>query len=141
MKPFVEEPLGFPFFEEDLTSLACQAAVELDNLILHRPTQLHAVHKLATTIRDVVSVPEPSQPSSLLDPTTAVALHKAIGGLKTLEQLLEHVRDVTTRLGKASPTGGAQDWKQLRDFCLALSQHAGTLVHPPDEVPNHPLRR
>src|SRR5437879_13145023 len=90
--------------ESDLPSLANQAAIELDNLVLKRPVQLDAVRRLASRISEaVVNVAEPGSPSSLLDVRTAVVINKAIvestGPLnQTLAALLEKTKELTDKL-------------------------------------------
>jgi len=129
----------------DLAILACQAAIELDNVILRRSTPRHAVRDLASKIREAVNVPDPALPSSLLDPNTTVALNRAIGGLTTLDELLERAQQVSERLLHVSSltvaSVGNEEWEELRRFCLALSRHAASLRQAPDERSHHPLRR
>jgi hypothetical protein len=128
----------------DLPLLACEAAVELDNLILSQSTGLEAVRCLASAISDAVDVPEPAKPSSLLDAATAVALHRAMGNVATLDELLQRTKAMTARLLAATPeqlAGREEEWKLLRSFCLALSQHAAALRQTPEDTSRHPLRR
>lgn len=129
----------------NLSALACEAAVELDNLMTQHAGDLEAVRVLGNRIRSAVIVPEPATPSSLLDATTAVALHRAIGGGgNTLDELLVEAKAFSGRLESATATALLEretECRALRDFCLALSRHASALSYPTPEASRHPLRR
>src|SRR5712692_6410821 len=61
---------------QDLPSVACQAAIELDNLILGRVSDLPGVRELSARLsEEVPEVPDLNSPLSLVDPSTVVALH------------------------------------------------------------------
>ena len=62
----------------DLPSVACRAAVEIDNLILDRTSDLGAVKDLRDVLREsLVDIQEPALPTSLLNPTTAILVNGA----------------------------------------------------------------
>src|SRR5207245_1626340 len=120
--------------ENDLASLANQAAIEIDGLIQGNAVELDAVHRLAAKISAAVTdVVEPGSPSSLLDVRTAVVVNKAISeatGPKnnTLDDLLRRAKEVTATLltlkqGAAVPPERIAELKQLRNFCVSLSRH------------------
>ena len=74
------QDLGAWRLESDLASLACQTAIEMDNLILGRLTTLDAANRLISAISE--SIPkdgDPFSPTSLLDPTVVLAFNRAIG--------------------------------------------------------------
>jgi hypothetical protein len=133
--------------ESDLPSLASQAAIELDNYILHHETNLRAAKRLAAKLANsVTSVYEPASSSSLLDPATTVALSRAfreLGGPTQpthLTDLLAKASELTESLQK--PEGRPdEELRVLRSFCIALSRQASTLERSPHDRYDHPFRR
>jgi len=64
--------------ESDLASLACQAAIELDNLLIRGKCEHDAIRRLADALSLIVaSGGESASPASLLKPATAVVLNRA----------------------------------------------------------------
>lgn len=137
---------------QDLASLACQAALEFDNLILKRSSQLNAASELFAQIRQrVTDVAQPASASSLLDPTTAVVLNRAVKDVSgptdgQLEQLLVQIREmseIVTGLTTADPSAekNVVQLGKLRTFCLAVSRHASAVWPNPFERPEQPFRR
>ncbi len=140
--------------ESDLASLACQAAIELDNLVLGRATTFPSVGRLVAAIAE--SVPEdddPGSPSSSLDATAALALNRAIsevipGSAPThVTDLVRRVAGITQQLSELVSNPGhsrvnrASELKQMRSLCLALSKHASASMPSPEErTPEHPFR-
>lgn len=139
---------------KDLAWLACQAATEIDNLILKRSQSLEAVRGLASTLTDPgSSLLQEGQQSSLIDPTTTVVLTRALRELTAdttetrLRDLLRAAGKVVNRLVDVSSrtaSSGALDNEALttlRSFCLALSRHAAAMSPVPVEPPEHPSQR
>ena len=136
------EPLEL---EMDLASLASQAAIDLDDLLLGRRKELNAVRVLAKQI--ATNLPS----GQAMDPTTAVAVQRALietPGLPqstTVSELLTSAAKLTSRLselvGKQEPTDNVDEVKQLRSFCLALSRNSTALQRSPYDRPDHPFRR
>lgn len=135
----------------DLPSLACEAAVEIDNLARGRNGDLSAVRALADTITKSVTVDQPSSPASLLNPTTAVVLRRAIGAVtgagqpRKLDELLSKASEIAASLRSVAATPETppmpRTLEELRAFCVALSNSAAAARRPPIERPEHPFRR
>jgi hypothetical protein len=148
-----EDGVGGTAIEPDLPTLACDAAVEIDDLVRGHQRDLAAVRLLAATIADSVKVEELTSPASLLHPATAIMLGRAIGSVpggagepRKLNELLktagEYVRSLTrlVEATEASPPS-RDELTKLRAFCVALSTHAGATHRSPFDRPQHPLRR
>lgn len=141
--------------KDNLASLACEAAIEIDNLLLGRKQSLVAVVALIDAISSsVTKVEKPTRPNSLLDPTTAIALNRAIQAtysiqaLKRLDELVREADRITGRLVKLveTPTQFLKqhpdELRRMKAFCLALSRSASALMHPIQDLqPEHPFRR
>ena len=140
----------------DLASLACDAAIELDNLILGRSEALDAVHRLATTISEVLSsTAQTSAQIAWLDPTTVVVMKRAIDDsiapktpVTTVPELVQEANKIKKRLiGLEGNTSSLKlqdmkDIEQMRAFCLALSKRASAQGQPLyDRKPDRPFRR
>lgn len=128
--------------DEDLASLASQAAVALDNLVLGRGSDLAAVKRLA----DVVCGSLETQPA--IDLTTAVAVHHALVEMsgvtssKTVDELRKNAMEFIERLSKTAEHESLEpaEIKNLRDVCVALSRSATALAGPLYDRPTHQLR-
>lgn len=137
----VPQPLEL---EMDLASLASQAAIELDDLILGRRKDLTAVGVLIDKI--AAGLPE----GKPLDATTVVAIQRALidtPGSKqttTVSELQSSAAEMTARLSGLI-TGGdvkaADVLEQLRSFCVALSKHSTALQRSPYDRREHPFQR
>lgn len=146
---------GNPERLDDLASLACRAAIQIDDLLLERGAELSAVSDLVTQISGAVTkVDKPALPNSLLDPTTAIAVNQAIQAafssqaLQKLDQLVKEADRITQRLIELSRdpavfrAENAEELGRMRTFCLALSRSFSALTRPPEDFrPDHPLRR
>jgi hypothetical protein len=148
------QDLGAWRLESDLASLACQAAIELDNLILDRPTTFDSVRRLIATIAE--SVPDSARafsPSSLLDPTAVLVLNRAIGDAvpgvapNRVDELVRHAARMIQQLSdmianpEHSRASRLSELKQMRLLCLAVSKHASAAIPSPEErIPDHPFR-
>jgi hypothetical protein len=142
-------------FERDLPSVACRAAIELDNLILDRSTGLRAVHTLVRDIEEsFTTIKEPASPNSLLNPTTAVVINGAIRDSmeeappKSISGLVEEAAKIVVRLKNvlADPstyrTTRSAELEQMRSFCLALSRRASAFEPSRHEARSwNPFRR
>jgi hypothetical protein len=148
------EDLSARRLEGDLASLACQAAIELDNLILDRSTTLDSVRRLVATIAE--SVPESMDvfsPSSLLDPTAVLVLNRAIGDtvpgkaptrvdelVRQASRMMQQLSEMIANPGH-SRVSRLPELKQMRSLCLAVSKHASAATPSPEErIPEHPFR-
>ena len=148
------QDLGAWRLESDLASLACQAAIELDNLILDRPTAFESASRLVSAITE--SVPEnsdPFSPNSLLDPTVVLIVNRAIGDaipgepptrvddlVRCAARLMQELSDLIADPGR-SRANRLPELKQMRLLCLALSKcAAAAMLSPEDRFPEHPFR-
>jgi hypothetical protein len=135
-----------------LAWVACQAATELDNLILGRSASIDAVRGLTSALSSSVVTGSPTTaPASLVDPTTTVVLTRALRESepnlhgRTLEDLVNATVHLVEQLRQvAEPARTAEQQKTLqvlRAFCLALSRHAAAVSPSPANRPEHPFRR
>lgn len=141
--------------ENDLPSLACQAAIEIDDVILNRSRELKAVPRLATLIAESIpNVSDMATQASLLDPTAVVVVNRALMDstfgptlkkveelVATTERMTQSLKDLTTNppmFRSAKP----DELKKMRAFCLALSRHASAADRTwEEESQRHPFRR
>ena len=125
----------------DLASLASRAAIELDNLILNRPTSLEAARGLAEKLAEQM---HSSKGKNVPDISTVVALRRALietpglASATTLDELVKNAAAVTGWLSNAGPDAKA-DLKSLRTFCVALSREATASQRSPFERPEQPF--
>ena len=133
--------------EIDLSSLACDAAIELDNLILGKNSNTRAVRCLADLVLESLSVkPKSPMDAALLNPATVAVMHRAIDDSMTFSNPLTTVNQVIKEAGKIhkrfksvsdnpdmcrqqDPNGLVE----MRTFCLALSKHASAYDRSIDE--------
>ncbi len=140
--------------ESDLASLACQAAIELDNLLLGGNGGREAVRRLADALSHIVaSGGEAASPASLLKPATAVVLNRAFGerhvaGLSSIDDLVKSAGDIAGQLRAvaANPEdpllAAPEQIRNMRATCLAVSRSAWASESSPyDRRPEHPFRR
>jgi hypothetical protein len=137
--------------ESDLPTTACLAAIDLDNLFVGQGSDLEGVRGLLGNLaRSVTRAEQPDSPSSLLDPTAAVALHQAFGDALqprpgNLTELVHEASLITKKLEALLANRDAlspNDVRELRSFCLALSKRALAGERSPYDRHNHnPLRR
>lgn len=138
-------------YEGDLASLACRAASEIDDLIIGQTPTFVAVKRLSEILSKLTGT---SSPSSLVDPTTAVILNRAIGSAnlqvskRSVDELLQETKRVTRILdGLAGEpdrfrTERITELKDLLTICLSLSRQASAFRRSPDVLrPTNPFRR
>lgn len=145
--------------EVDLPSLACHAAIELDNLIRDKSKELVAVIQLIEVISDVGEVLSSSDtakgsPLAHLNPATAVALNAAIADSKLstalnnlsdlgreTDQVIQSLRELVENPQRTVEKEPAKADK-LKSFCLSLSKRALASEPPLYEAESqHPYRR
>jgi hypothetical protein len=143
-------PTGDALWElqNNLATVACYAAGEVDDLILDRPNGFVAVRRLLRMIKDALfGETFQGSPESLIEPTTAAAMNRALGhsnpalkdNLKTVDQLLAESRRVAlslegvvkdpNRMKREEPA----ELERLRALCIALSDSALACAEPIDE--------
>jgi hypothetical protein len=147
-------------FEEDLPSLACYAAIELDMLIQDqdKDENFNALEKLVDLISEfkssINSGQEQNGPLAYLNPSTAVALNCAIGDsklsvpkasiydfMRDADSLIESFKELIKNARKMKEEQ-LDKIKELKSFCLHLSKYS-LANEPPlyDLKPQHPYRR
>jgi len=106
--------------DPDLSFVASQAAIELDNLLLGKGGRLDAVSRLASYLREstggIVGVAEKKH---LMDPQTIDLVSRAIdasGGqvVKTIDELMSEAWRIAKELGAAKGGGGEEEIERLR---------------------------
>lgn len=133
----------------ELSSLASDAAVELDLMINGEPTELDAVKQLGERLRQTLDKPAPDQPACGLhvDTETETILGQAFmragaDPSTILGELFRRTETIADQLSAAKPATERSDLEWQRAFCLALSQCASTFRHMISELrPPHPYRR
>lgn len=121
--------------ERDLPSVASRAALQLDNLLIGTSTPIEAVKELAESLARM----RPSDPETVLDPTAAVVVNRAIDDAKleavplsTIEDLLLVISRIQKKLEAvvSNPEGIREnriELETLRGFCVSLSRSASGL--------------
>lgn len=135
--------------DPDLSSLASDAAVELDLLINGETTTLGAVRQLGERLQLSLEKPAANQPASGLhvDTETEMVLAQAFtraGDDPTtiLSQLWRRTEQIAERLSAASASEERESLRRPLAFCLALSQSAAAFRQLVFEArPPHPNRR
>lgn len=121
--------------ENNLSSIACRAAIELDNLIIGQQTDLESVRQLAVKITALVSGDAGGQ--SVPNPSAVVVMNRAIhdchwsseppARVDDLVRQAGQITDRLTRLAQGNPQDETHtdiDPAKLRLFCLTLSRLA-----------------
>ncbi|MGH9959022.1 MAG: hypothetical protein ACREBC_18145, partial [Pyrinomonadaceae bacterium] len=138
-----------------LAQVASNAAVEFDCYLRGRQFGFDAVTQLASYLQsEIKEVNEPPTPSSLLNPSVAVVMSRAIRlsnwptkEITTVADLVSKANEISKELQSSedlldeTPTTETTVQK-LRDFCVALSKAAAEQRHSiEDTIPDHPYRR
>lgn len=134
--------------EHGLPTIACRAAIEIDNVLLNRLEKFKAVPQLVKTLEGIQS------DLDIIDPGDAIVINRAISNtgivatsLTTTNELKSHANNIRTRLKALFENSIVSDnikdeLKQLRSFCIELSKSAASYTHSFDEMePRHPFRR
>lgn len=141
-----------PIWMRDLASVACQAATELDDLILKKQVSLDAVRRLTDQLSAKVVSGAVGGPVNLVDPTTTVVISRALRDSEGsdpnyLQDVASVARRVISQMGEL-PNATADESRtadavlnMLRSFCLAVSKHAAAMTPTPFERREHPFRR
>ncbi len=136
---------------DDLSSLACQAAISLDNLVIGEKSNLQSIIELAKKIHSLVGK---SASQSEPNPTAVVVMNRAIHDsqwsidpLTRIEDLIQQASEITqqlTRLGtpQVNQKPGESELMKLQTFCRTLSRLALASEHSRARTrPEHPFRR
>ena len=110
----------------DLALLASRAAVEVDDLLLGRPSTLDAVRRLADHLQSKLRLDKAPASMRLMDPTTVVMVRRAMnasgGAVNTIDELVARANEMTAEVPSA--TGDRGRLESARGFCVALSRIA-----------------
>jgi len=134
--------------ENDLATVSCYAAGEVDNLILKRSNGLRALKRLREMIQSsLIDCGTSDSGHFMVDPTTAIAMNRALLDLpfgsgdkvNTVDELINESKQVAELLDRVADKAekGNQDvgeLKKLRSLCLALSKSALAFEEPIDEI-------
>lgn len=132
--------------EDDLATVSCYAAGEVDNLIHKRPNGFGAIKRLRHMIQNsLIDCDTSASGHFMVDPTTAVAVNRAlaisgsVANLDTVDKLIEESKQITKFLDDVTQKAekGEQDkseLEKLRSLCLALSRSALAFEEPIDEA-------
>lgn len=126
---------------EEFSWLACQAAIELDNMLLGRPTDASAVGRLGQKLgQSVAGDATSASVPRLADMRRTLALHAAVRRIGSVDQsTVSGLQEVTRALAQQLCSVGSQslhdDLVKLRSFCVALSRAAVVSERPVLERP------
>jgi hypothetical protein len=122
----------------DLALLAARAAVELDDLLLERSTNVASVVSLGEHLQSRLQVKENGPVSmQLMDPTTVVMVSSAMtaslgAAVSTVEELVTRAKEMTTDVKAGADDRGRLE--KVRAFCVALSRVADAYGPAIDEA-------
>lgn len=127
----------------DLATMACRAAVELDNTILGRGQHFETLTRLAEQMSFLVTRIKPNSSSSFTDPTAVVLMKRAVEDYavgatppSTVDELAVIVnaiqKNLQDLLQKQQPD--KEHLKEMRSFCLSLSESASSYQQSIDEL-------
>jgi|SRR3972149_1412408 len=135
--------------QDDLSTVSCYAACEVDNLITGRQNGFKAVKHLVEMIRNsLIFVGQSAQGEYMIDPAAAVAMGQALEhsypdlkpSIQTLEGLINEAKKVTDLLEQVTKNpksiieqGKLEDLRKLRSLCLTLSKSALACEEPIEE--------
>jgi hypothetical protein len=133
--------------DSNLSSLASTAAIEFDNLLLGKESDLQAATTLAERLRNSF---EPNNgvgtPKSLMDPATLTILGEAAiksnfqPNIVDVSDLISHALSIADNLTDKEQDEDRLKW--ARTFCLALSKCAEAYRRSIYDLrPSHPFRR
>ena len=135
--------------DPNLPLLASQAAIELDNLIQNKTTELSATKRLATLLSRSFEAKQ-GVPSyhSLSDPATMTVVSRALlashWGVQvlTISDLAREAVSVAERLQNTRADADRKSLEVVRAFCAALSECAASYLQSRySQLPTHPYRR
>jgi len=134
-------------FHDDLATVSCYAAGEVDDLILGRSRSFDALKRLLEMLRNsLISSKVSASPESLIDPTTAVAMNRAFENsdppisMSTVEELLTQSNRVAKLLERVITEpqrvreAERDKLENLRSLCLELSNSALACEEPIEDI-------
>jgi len=135
--------------KDELSLLACEAAIDLDNLLLKRNRDLSRVRNLADHLRNTVP-PTPANGTRrfLTDAATFSVLSAAVQGssrsttVKKMGDVFDRVAEMAELLSSDDLVSNPEKQKEAKNLCLALSKAAigyPRSIYDPSET--HPYQR
>jgi hypothetical protein len=141
--------------ENDLPTVACHAAIEIDNLLLDRSGDFLSVQRLVSFISESIPLEhDPTSPNWLRDPTAVAVVNRALSDaatrkpISTVDELVREAGDLLQQFREL--LRNPQEFKnshtaklaEMKSFCLALSRRATAAKESPhNRMPEHPFRR
>ena len=134
--------------DPDLSLLASQAALELDNLLLGQTVEPIAVRQLGKALKNSFTGVGSTPRKSLVDPGAVAVIGRALNAsdvvksASTVDELDNKAWEVAAQMDQIGDHGDSKDLKKVRDFCVALSDYAASYrqaLSDADPVP--PYRR
>lgn len=113
--------------DPDLSLLASEAAIDIDNLLSNRAEDFKAMRDLAERLKNSLEMSEGGLIQSLMDPPTLLVLGEAVAHavgkpyIEKIEDLLTDTFKISDELSSADPLKDIEALKQARDFCMGLS--------------------
>lgn len=141
--------------DTDFPLLACRAGIELDNLILGRSQSVGMIKRLVRQLELRINPYKITENHPIfLDPTAVVVVNRAFAAcdwlpsMRKVDELVRGANNITKTFKTLieNPvefkTKHAEEIKQLKFFCLALSKSASGYERPRDHhrTPN-PFRK
>jgi len=136
--------------DPDLPYLASEAAIELDNLLLGRKSNLKSVHILAERIGNSFEIDRSNGATRpLMDPATLTVLGDAINESQSqpivikFEDLIKKASSIADELLKnTNLKDNRKELEWARAFCVALSRLSAAYHKSVFDLrPPHPFRR
>jgi hypothetical protein len=135
--------------DPNLPFLASEAAVDIDNLLLHQSRELKSIRTLAKRLNNSIEAGTLDGPNhSLMDPATLTVLNEAFAeafksaSLQRVEDLLGEAAKIARLLSSLEPENISTELEKARDFCVALSRAAVAYRRSIKDVrPSHPFRK
>jgi K+-sensing histidine kinase KdpD len=133
----------------DLSLLACEAAIDLDNLLLKKYEDLSMVKNLAQQLQYTVEVASANGTGrALMDAATFSVLTQAVLGapgistVSQMEDIFKRAAEMADLMSSADLATDPEKQKTAKKFCLALSKAASdysrSIYEPSDR---HPFER
>ncbi|MEK7313962.1 MAG: hypothetical protein AAB065_05745 [Deltaproteobacteria bacterium] len=117
---------GLRALDPDIAMLASEAAIDIDNMLLHGSKELKAMRRLAERLNNSIEANTVGTWHSLMDPVTLTILSEAVAeakhkSLQKVEELLDEAANIAKTLSSDRPMENPEELRQAGDFCVALS--------------------
>jgi hypothetical protein len=138
---------GLRALDTDLPFLASEAAVDLENILSGRGTQLAAIQCLAARLKNSIELSNSGgPPKALMDPATLTVLGEAVAqtaaSATNVNDVLAEAAKIASDLSAPESSRKREELVRARDFCVALSKAAASYRRAIRDLrPPHPFRR